>query len=79
MGFPGFSTGKESTYNAGDTVSIAESERFSGGGHGNPLHHSCLEDHEDRGVWRATLLGVAKESDTTEATEQAHTVELVHF
>ena len=62
-----------------EAASIPESGRFSGGGHGNPLHHSCLEDHEDRGVWRATLLGVAKESDTTEATEQAHTVELVHF
>ena len=26
----------------------------------------------DRGVWRATVHGVAKESDTTEATEHVH-------
>ena len=44
MGFPGFSIGKESTCNAGDAGSIAESGRSPGGGHGNPLHYSCLED-----------------------------------
>ena len=79
MGFPGFSIGKESTCNAGDTGSIAESGRSPGGGHGNPLHYSCLEDPEDRGVWWATVLGVAKESDTTEAAEHACTVMLIHF
>ena len=30
------------------------------GGHGNPLQYSCLENPMDRGVWRATVHGVAK-------------------
>ena len=31
-----------------------------GGEHGNPLQYSCLEDSMDRGAWRATVHGVAK-------------------
>ena len=27
---------------------------------GNPLQHSCLENSMDRGTWRATVHGVAK-------------------
>ena len=34
--------------------------RSLGGGHGNPLQYSCLEDPMDRGPWRATVHGVAK-------------------
>ena len=30
-----------------------------GGGHGNPLQYSCLENPMDRGVWRATVYRVA--------------------
>ena len=30
---------------------IPESERFPGGGHGNPLQYSCLENLMDRGSW----------------------------
>ena len=40
--------------------------RFFGGGHGNPLQYSCLEDPMDRGAWRATVHGVAKSQDMTE-------------
>ena len=29
--------------------------RFPGGGHGNPLQDSCLENPMDRGVWRVTF------------------------
>ena len=47
-GFPGGSDGKESTCNAGDQGSIPESGRSSGGGHGNPLQYSCLENPMDR-------------------------------
>ena len=31
-----------------------------GGGHGNPLQYSCLENPMDRGAWQATVHGVAK-------------------
>ena len=43
------------------------SKRSPGGGHGNPLQYSCLENPMDRGAWRATVCRVA-ESDTTEMT-----------
>ena len=35
-------------------------DRSPGGGHGNPLQYSCLENPMDRGVWPATVHGVAK-------------------
>ena len=31
-----------------------------GGGHGNPLQYSCLEDSTDRGAWWATVHEVTK-------------------
>ena len=34
--------------------------RSPGRAHGNPLQYSCLENHIDRGAWRATVHGVAK-------------------
>ena len=34
--------------------------RSPGGGHGNPLQYSCLENPVDRGARRATVHGVAK-------------------
>ena len=34
--------------------------RSPGGGHGNPLQDSCLENPMDRGAWWATVHGVAK-------------------
>jgi len=33
---------------------------------GNPLQYSSLGKPMDRGAWRATVLGVAKESGTTQ-------------
>ena len=48
------------------------SGRSLGGGHGNPLWYSCLENLMDRGAWQATVHRVSK-SDTTEMTEHAHT------
>ena len=46
-------------YNAGDQSSIPESGRSSGEGDGNPLQDSYLENPMDRGVWLATVHGVA--------------------
>ena len=43
-----------------DMGSIPGSGRSPGGGHGNPLQYSCLENPMDRGAWRATVHGVAK-------------------
>ena len=54
---------KKQPINAGvvrDVGSIPGSERTPGGGHGNPVQYSCLENPMDRGTWRATVLGVAK-------------------
>ena len=46
---------------------IPGSERSPGGGHGNPLHYSVLENPIDRGAWWATVQGL-EESDRIEAT-----------
>ena len=46
--------------NAGDVGSIPGSERPPGGGNGNPLQYSYLENPMDRGACQATIHGVAK-------------------
>ena len=63
MGFLSGSAGKESTGNAGDsgdTGSIPGLGRSPGGGNGNPLQYSCLENSMDRGDWWVTVHGVTK-------------------
>ena len=60
MGFPHGSESKESACNAGDTGLIPGSGRSPGGGHGNPLQYSCLENPIERGAWQAIVHGVAK-------------------
>ena len=46
--------------NAGDEGSIPRSGRSPGGGNGNPLQYSFLENSMDRGAWQATVHGLAK-------------------
>ena len=46
--------------NAEDTGLIPGSGRSLGGGHGNPLQYSCLENPTNRGAWWVTVHGVAK-------------------
>ena len=46
---------------------ILQLGRSPGGGHGDPLQYSCLQNPTDRGAWRATVHGFA-ELDSTEAT-----------
>ena len=58
--FPGGSDGKASAYNAGDLGSIPGLGRSSGGGNGDLLQSSCLENPTDRGAWWATVHGVTK-------------------
>ena len=43
-----------------DLGSIPGLGRSPGGGHGNPLQYSCLENPMDRGAWRATIHGVTQ-------------------
>ena len=43
-----------------DAGSIPGLRGSSGGGHGNPLQYSCLENPKDRGAWQATVHGTAK-------------------
>ena len=50
-----------------DTGLIPGMGRSPGGGHGNPLQYSCLENPMDIGAWH-TVHGVAKSLDMTEAT-----------
>ena len=45
---------------AGDMGSSPGSGRSPGGGHGNPLQYSCLENPRQRGAWRAMLHRVAE-------------------
>ena len=64
--FPGGSDGKESACSVRDLGSISGLGRsHPGEGHGNALQYRYLENPMDRGTWRATVNGVAKESDTT--------------
>ena len=67
--FQGGISGKEvACCSAGDLGSIPGSRRSPGGGHGNPLHYSCLESSMDRGARWATVHGDHKELDMTEVT-----------
>ena len=52
--------GKESACHVGDLGLIPGLGRSPGGGHGNPLQYSCLENPMDIGTWWATVYGVTK-------------------
>ena len=49
--------------NAGTVGLIPGSGRSPGGGHGNSLQYSCLENPTDKEFWWSTVHGVAKELD----------------
>ena len=54
---PQWLSSKESTCIAGDTGLIRVSGRSPGGGHGNPLQYSRLENPMDRGALQAKVQG----------------------
>ena len=63
VGFPGGEMVKNLPANAGvskDAVSVPGSGRSPGGGHGNLLQYSCLENPMDKGAWQATFNRGAK-------------------
>ena len=64
--FPSGSVVKNPPASAGDEGSIPGLGRSPEEGNGNPLQYSCLGNPMDRGAWRATVHGVAKELDTTQ-------------
>ena len=43
-----------------DTGLVPGSGRSPGGGHGNLLQYSCLENPMERGAWQAVIHGVAE-------------------
>ena len=51
--------------NARDVSLIPMSGRSPGEGDSNPLQYACLGNPMDREAWKATVHGVAKESDMT--------------
>ena len=67
MGSPGGTVVENQPASAGDTGdagSIPESGRSPGGGNGNALQYSRLENPMDKGAWRATAHEVTESSAT---------------
>ena len=54
LGFPCCTSGKEHACRSRKCL-IPGSGRSPGGGHGNTLQYSCLENPKDRGSWQATV------------------------
>ena len=62
-GFPGDKVAENLLARAGDardTGSVPGWGRAPGGGNGNALQYSCLENPTDGGAWRATAMGSQK-------------------
>ena len=60
---PGSASGKETDYQIRKQSYkglIPGAGRSPGGGNGNPLQYSCLENPNDRGAWQATIHRLAK-------------------
>ena len=66
--FPHGSAGKISACNVGDLGLIPGLERSQGEGNGYPFQYSGLDNSINRGIWQATVHGVAK--SLTRLTEQ---------
>ena len=63
LGFPGGSVGKESACNVGDLGLITGLGRSPGGGHGNTVQYSCLENPHGQRSLVVYSLRARKESD----------------
>ena len=51
---------KKSTHDAGELGTIPGLGRFPGGGYGNPLQYSCLENPYGQNDWWNRALGISK-------------------
>ena len=60
LGFPGGTVVKNLPDKARDSCSFLGLGQSPGGGNGNPLQYSYLENSMDRGAWWATVQGVIK-------------------
>ena len=63
LGFPGGNGGKESAFQCRRQKRCRFSHwvgKIPGGGYGNPLQYSCLDNPMDRGTWWATVHGVTR-------------------
>ena len=66
-GFPGGSDGKEFACNVRHLSLISRLGRSPGGGNGNPLQYSCLDNSMDRETWQDRVHRVTKsQTHTTE-------------
>ena len=76
VGIPGGAVVKSPPARAGDARdagSVLGLGRSPGGGNGNPLQCSCLENSIDRGAWWAAAHGVAQSQTQQSTCARAHT------
>ena len=71
LGFPGGSVVKNPAARAEDVGSVPGSGTSPGGGNGNTLQYSCLENPMDRGAWEAIVHGTTK--SWTQLSDGVHT------
>ena len=73
LGLPGGSVVKNPPANVGDVGLIPGSGRSPGGGNGNPLQYSCLENPMERGAWWAIVHGVTRSWTQLNTHTHVHT------
>ena len=71
MGFPSGSVVTNPPARVGEAGLIPELGRSPGGGNGNPLQYSCLENSTDRGLAGYIVQGVVRAGHNC-ATEHTH-------
>ena len=79
MDLPGGSDSKESACNVGDLGLIPGLGRSPGGGHGNPLQYSCLENPRGQRSLADYSLWDHKTLDTTELTKHSIAQTYLHI
>ena len=66
-------SGRQFICNMRDADSTPGLERSPAGGHGNPLHYSCLENPMGRGAWWATVHRVQSQTRLKQLSIHAYT------